>query len=111
AGELRSLINPTLHADNTPAARVYSAEPYVIAADVYTNPQHVGRGGWTWYTGSAGWVYRLIVGSLLGIVLKVDRLSIKPLLPPQWNQLKVHYRYHQTIYHIDVNRAPSLNRA
>ena len=102
AWELLSLINPVNHALKKADTKVYSVEPYVVAADIYTNPQHLGRGGWTWYTGSAGWLYRLVVETLLGITLQVDHLSFKPLLPASWKQVKVHYRYHQTFYHIEV---------
>ena len=79
---------------------MYKVEPYVIAADVYANPQHLGRGGWTWYTGSAGWMYRLIIESLLGLRLEVDHLRLQPLLPMQWKSLKIHYRYRETFHHI-----------
>ena len=75
-------------------------EPYVVAADVYAVAPHTGRGGWTWYTGSAGWLYRLMVESLLGLRLEVDKLRIAPCLPPDWRKFTVHYRYRQTVYHI-----------
>jgi cyclic beta-1,2-glucan synthetase len=65
-------------------------EPYVIAADVYAVAPHTGRGGWTWYTGSAGWMYRLIVESLLGLRLEVDKLHVAPCLPAHWPGYKVH---------------------
>jgi cyclic beta-1,2-glucan synthetase len=77
-------------------------EPYVVAADVYAVPPHTGRGGWTWYTGSAGWMYRLIVESLLGLHLDVDKLHFTPCLPAAWASFKVHYRYRDTVYHISV---------
>jgi cyclic beta-1,2-glucan synthetase len=77
-------------------------EPYVVAADVYAVPPHTGRGGWTWYTGSAGWMYRLIVESLLGIKLEKDRLHVEPCLPSDWEGFTVHYRHRETIYHINV---------
>jgi cellobiose phosphorylase len=77
-------------------------EPYVVAADIYALSPHTGRGGWTWYTGSAGWTYRLIVESLLGLKLEVDRLSFTPCLPADWKTFKVHYRYRETVYHITV---------
>jgi cellobiose phosphorylase len=63
---------------------------------------HIGRGGWTWYTGSAGWMYRLILESLLGLRLEVDRLHINPCLPVHWDTLKIHYRYRETVYHIAI---------
>jgi cyclic beta-1,2-glucan synthetase len=79
---------------------VYRAEPYVVAADVYAVAPHTGRGGWTWYTGSAGWMYRLITVSLLGLHLEVDRLHFAPLVPKHWTSFKIHYRYRETFYHI-----------
>ena len=69
------------------------------------SPPHTGRGGWTWYTGSAGWMYRLIVESLLGLRLEVDKLHIEPCLPADWEGFTVHYRYRETIYHIKVVQA------
>jgi cyclic beta-1,2-glucan synthetase len=102
AWELWNLINPVRHGDTPEAIATYKVEPYVVAADVYTNPEHAGRGGWTWYTGSAGWLYRLIVESLLGLRLEVDRLRIEPLIPPSWPAFDIHYRYRSAIYHLHV---------
>ena len=102
AWQLFDLINPVRHGDTAEAIAIYKVEPYVVAADVYTNPQHAGRGGWTWYTGSAGWMYQLITESLLGIHLEVDRLRVEPKLPPGWKNLDIHYRYRETVYHIHV---------
>jgi len=102
AWELFNLINPVHHGDTPEAIAVYQVEPYVVAADVYVNPQHAGRGGWTWYTGSAGWMYRLILESLLGIHLEVDRVRIAPLMPSDWASFDVHYRHRETYYHIHV---------
>ncbi|MGA2501695.1 MAG: hypothetical protein ABSH20_28480 [Tepidisphaeraceae bacterium] len=100
AWELFQLINPVRHGDSEAAIRKYKVEPYVVAADVYANPQHAGRGGWTWYTGSAGWMYRLITESLIGLHLEVDRLRFAPCLPADWQTFKIHYRYRETLYHI-----------
>ena len=105
AWELFSMINPVRHGDNEAAMRKYKVEPYVVAADVYANPQHSGRGGWTWYTGSAGWMYRLITESLLGLHLEIDRLRFAPCLPNDWESFKVHYRYRETYYHITLHNA------
>jgi cellobiose phosphorylase len=74
----------------------------VVAADVYYTKGHEGQGGWTWYTGSAGWMYRLLVEDLLGLRLEVDALSFSPLLPAEWGQYTLHYRYRNTFYHIRV---------
>jgi cellobiose phosphorylase len=81
---------------------IYKVEPYVVAAAGYALSPHIGRGGWTWYTGSAGWMYRLIVESLLGLRLEGDKLRFAPCLPADWNTVKVHYRYRETVYHISV---------
>jgi cellobiose phosphorylase len=75
----------------------------VAAADVYGVEPHTGRGGWTWYTGSAGWMYRLIVESLMGLHLEVDKLRIAPRLPAEWGSFKVHYRFRETFYHITIH--------
>jgi cellobiose phosphorylase len=102
AWELFTMINPVNHARSAGAAATYKVEPYVMAADVYAVAPHTGRGGWTWYTGSAAWMYRLIVESLLGLELAVDKLRFRPCLPADWEGFTVHYRYHETIYHIAV---------
>jgi cellobiose phosphorylase len=104
AWELTTMINPANHAKSREAIATYKVEPYVMAADVYAVAPHTGRGGWTWYTGSAGWMYRLIVESLLGLRLEVDRLSVAPCLPTHWQGFKVHYRYRETVYHIVVSQ-------
>jgi cyclic beta-1,2-glucan synthetase len=104
AWELFDIINPVRHGDDPAAMATYKVEPYVIAADVYLNPQHAGRGGWTWYTGSAGWMYRLVTESLLGLRLEVDRLHVAPLLPAAWPGFHVHYRHRETVHHIHVRR-------
>ncbi|HYK92395.1 MAG TPA: glycosyl hydrolase family 65 protein, partial [Acidobacteriota bacterium] len=102
AWELFSIINPVNHARTAEAMATYKVEPYVVAADVYALSPHTGRGGWTWYTGSAGWMYRLIVESLLGLRLEVDKLHFAPCLPADWKAFRVHYRYRETVYHIAV---------
>ncbi len=102
AWELFTLINPVTHALTPEDVAVYRVEPYVAAADVYAVSPHTGRGGWTWYTGSAGWMYRLITESLLGLRLEVDRLRFVPRLPAAWPSYKIHYRYRETLYHITV---------
>jgi cellobiose phosphorylase len=100
------LINPLAHGESPAGIETYKVEPYVVAADVYAVAPHVGRGGWTWYTGSAGWMYRLIVESLLGLKLRGDRLQVEPCLPADWNAFTVHYRYRETVHHITIHNAP-----
>ena len=102
AWELLTMINPVNHASSPEGIATYKVEPYVVAADVYALSPHNGRGGWTWYTGSAGWMYRLIVESLLGLRLEVDKLRFAPCLPADWKKFKVYYRYCETVYEIDV---------
>ena len=102
AWELFSLINPIMHGTTPAEISAYRVEPYVVAADVYGVAPHTGRGGWTWYTGSAGWMYRLIVESLLGLHLKADQLRITPCLPAEWTRFQIHYRYRETFYHITI---------
>ena len=105
AWELFSLLNPIRHAMDLTEVNRYKVEPYVVVADIYAVGPHTGRGGWTWYTGSAGWMYRLIVETLLGLRLEADQLWVSPRLPRAWESLKLHYRYRDTFYHITVKRA------
>jgi cellobiose phosphorylase len=107
AWELWAMINPIHHSSTPETIGVYKVEPYVIAADVYAVLPHTGRGGWTWYTGSAGWMYRLITESLLGFRLTVDRLQFEPRFPKDWKAFKVDYRFHETMYHIQVRTSDS----
>ena len=102
AWELLSLISPISHGSTPADIATYKVEPYVVAADVYAVAPHIGRGGWTWYTGSAGWMYRLIVESLIGLRLDVDKLRFVPCLPEEWQTFKLHYRYRDTFYHITI---------
>jgi cellobiose phosphorylase len=104
AWELFSLLNPIHHSGTAEQIATYKVEPYVVAADVYSAASHVGRGGWTWYTGSAGWMYRLLIETLLGANLEGDRLRLAPRMPRAWTTFKIHYRYRQTVYHITVAR-------
>ena len=107
AWELFEIINPVNHARTEDETDVYKVEPYVTAADVYAVAPHVGRGGWTWYTGSAAWMYRLMVESLLGLRLEVDHLRFAPCLPAQWREFTMHYRHRETVYHITVAQTPA----
>jgi len=109
AWELLAMINPVNHARSPEGIATYKVEPYVVAADVYALSPHTGRGGWTWYTGSAGWMYRLIVESLLGLKLEVDTLRFAPCLPADWKAFTLHYRYRETVYHITVLQTGAAN--
>jgi cellobiose phosphorylase len=105
AWELLNMINPVNHSDSLEACERYKAEPYVVAADVYAVAPHVGRGGWSWYTGSSGWMYRLILESLLGVELQADKLVLTPQLPIGWAGFRLHYRHRSATYTIAVTAA------
>ncbi len=100
--ELLQMINPLNHGKTPAAMAIYKVEPYVLAADVYSRAPHAGRGGWTWYTGSAGWLYRLITESFLGLQREGNKLTCTPCIPGEWESFKVHYRYKSAVYHIEV---------
>jgi len=100
--ELFDLLNPIHHAADQRAAEKYVAEPYVVAADVYSLPPHTGRGGWTWYTGSAAWMYRVGLESLLGFQLHGNSLRIEPCVPKDWPGFQVTFRRGATTYQIVV---------
>ena len=104
AWELTMMINPVNHARTPEDMSTYAVEPYVIAADVYALAPHTGRGGWSWYTGSAGWMYRLVLESLLGVTLQGDWLRFAPCLPLAWNGFSLRYRYRETYYNIAMRR-------
>jgi len=102
--ELLQYINPINHGRTAAEIEVYKAEPYVVAGDVYTLPPHTGRAGWTWYTGSAGWMYQLIMESLLGLFKEGNILRFNPCLPPEWKIVKLQYLYVDTMYHIQIQQ-------
>ncbi len=108
AWELLGMINPVTRGRSAAALDIYKIEPYVMAADVYAVAPHVGRGGWSWYTGSAGWTYRLIVESLLGLRREGERLHIAPVLPAEWRSFTLDYRYRDTLYRIFVLQSESV---
>ncbi len=103
AWELFGLLNPIHHASTPEQVNTYKVEPYVMSADIYAADPHVGRGGWTWYTGASGWMYRLTLETLLGITIENNQLRIAPCVPAHWQNYKIHYRYRDTVHHITVN--------
>jgi cellobiose phosphorylase len=109
AAELFHLINPIYHADTFEKASRYRVEPYVIAADVYSTPPHTGRGGWTWYTGSASWMYRLGVEAILGVSRVGSILKINPCIHKDWQEYEIEYRLGKTMYHIHVKNPQGVN--
>ena len=104
AWELMRMINPVQHGSTPESSAVYKVEPYVVTADVYAVSPHVGRGGWSWYTGSSGWMYRLILESLLGLTRTADRLSLAPRIPAAWPGYTLTYRYGASVYTIEIKR-------
>ncbi|PYS70368.1 MAG: hypothetical protein DMF69_13800 [Acidobacteria bacterium] len=110
AGELFSLLNPINHSSTRAGLHKYKVEPYVAVGDVYAVPPHTGRGGWTWYTGSAGWMYRAGLESILGFKLQADRLQIDPCIPRWWREFEITYRRNRAVYHIKVENPFGINR-
>ena len=104
AWELLRLINPLHHGDTAERLAIYKIEPYVVAADVYGVAPHTGRGGWSWYTGSAGWMYRLMIESLLGLKREGQGLRIEPCIPADWPGYSMRYRFGETVYRIEVKQ-------
>ena len=111
AWALLAMINPAHHAATPEGTARYKVEPYVMAADIYSVAPHTGRGGWSWYTGSAGWMYRLILESLLGVRLVTSRsgarLLLEPCLPADWPGCSIDYRYRDTLYRIEIIQSGS----
>ena len=110
AGELFSILNPINHASTPDAIQRYKVEPYVACADVYSSPSHVGRGGWTWYTGAAGWMYRAGLESILGFRLQGATLVLDPCIPTTWPNFGIQFRYHSAHYDIRVENPRGVSR-
>ena len=106
---LYQMINPLTHGNSAAAIETYKVEPYVVAADVYTAKGHLGRGGWTWYTGSASWMYRVGLEHLLGFVREGNVLRIQPCVPDSWPEFSISYRFGKSAYDITVKQ-PQLVR-
>ena len=110
AGELLRLLDPVLQADTREKADIYRVEPYVVCADIYSVPPHLRRGGWTWYTGSAAWLYRLGIEGVLGLHKHGDALSFDPVIPAAWDGFELTYRYGATRYQIQVSNPNHCQR-
>ncbi len=110
AGELFSILNPINHANTRAGMQRYKVEPYVACADVYSMPPHLGRGGWTWYTGSAGWMYRAGLEWILGFRLRGKTLVIEPCTPRAWNGFEMIFKYHSARYEIAVENPHGVSR-
>ena len=109
AVELFSMLNPINHSSNRAETFCYKVEPYVMAADIYSQAPHIGRGGWTWYTGSSAWMYRVGIEAILGFKLTGNKLEIIPQIHPEWKQYKIYYLYGQTPYEIEVLNPKGLS--
>jgi cyclic beta-1,2-glucan synthetase len=110
AFELFSILNPIHHANTRAAAHRYKVEPYVACADVYAMPPHVGRGGWTWYTGAAGWLYRAGLERILGFRVQGQTLVLDPCIPSAWPGFEIEFRYHSAHYQITVENPRGVSR-
>jgi cyclic beta-1,2-glucan synthetase len=110
AVEVLQMLNPIEHARTPDDAARYRTEPYAVAADVYSLESQPGRGGWTWYTGSASWMYRVWLEEVLGFKLRGDRLFIEPALPESWPGYELTFRYGQTEYRVEVENGPEPSR-
>lgn len=110
AADLFRLLNPIRHSDSPEKAQRYRVEPYVVAADVYSAEGVFGRGGWTWYTGSSGWMLRLGIEAILGLRRESDVLRIEPCIPSDWPSYRMTYRYGETVYDIEVENPRGVSQ-
>lgn len=108
--ELWNLLNPINHAATKQEAQHYRVEPYVVSADVYGAPPNTGRGGWTWYTGAAGWLYRVALEAMLGFRRQAQFLSIEPCVPADWPEFEIKYRHGSSTYRIHVDNPAGVCR-
>jgi cellobiose phosphorylase len=108
AVHLLRLMNPIEHAKTPSEVQQYKVEPYVVAADVYALENQHGRGGWTWYTGSAGWMYRVWIEGVLGLTVRGETLRLNPALPSDWSGFKLRYRHRTSLYEIVVEQTRDL---
>jgi cyclic beta-1,2-glucan synthetase len=110
AFELFQMLNPITHSDSAKAVDIYKVEPYVVAADVYSAKGHLGRGGWTWYTGSASWMYRTALEAILGFQQRGEELFLEPCIPARWKKFTIEYRFRSSTYEITVENPDGLQR-
>jgi cyclic beta-1,2-glucan synthetase len=110
AFELYQMLNPLTHGGTPEGIEVYKVEPYVVAADVYTTARELGRGGWTWYTGSASWMYRVALEAMLGLTKRGATLRVEPCVPEGWPAVTIEYRYGAALYVIVVHAPAQVRR-
>ena len=108
--ELFRILNPITHASSRAGLQRYKVEPYVVAGDVYAEPPHIGRGGWTWYTGSSGWLYRVAVETILGFQMRGMSFRVDPCISPDWPGFSLIFRYHSAVYRIRVENPSCVTR-
>ncbi|NLL51781.1 MAG: hypothetical protein GX248_03645, partial [Peptococcaceae bacterium] len=101
--QLFNMLNPINHSRTPIEVAKYKVEPYVMTADVYAVEPNVGRGGWSWYTGAAGWMYQAAIEGILGLEIKGDKLFIEPCVPNNWKEFEIYYRYKNSPYNIKVH--------
>lgn len=107
--DLYRMINPIEHSRTKDEARKYKVEPYVIPADIYSAENLIGRGGWTWYTGSSSWFYKIGIEDILGLKIKNNILKINPCIPKEWKEYSIRYRFKNSIYNIKVKNENAKN--
>ncbi|MBP3596904.1 MAG: hypothetical protein J6J60_05860 [Clostridia bacterium] len=107
--ELLSMMNPINHSKNIESINKYKKEPYVVAADIYSSKGMEGRGGWTWYTGSSSWFYKIIIEELLGFKIQDGYLKINPCIPKNWKNFEIHYKYKTSMYNFKINNFKEKN--
>ena len=110
AVRLLRMLNPIEHARDEKDCERYKVEPYVIPGDVYSLAGNVGRGGWTWYTGAAAWIYRVWLEEILGFQRRGDTLTINPVIPKDWSGFRLRYRFQNTTYNITVDNPDHCSR-
>jgi cellobiose phosphorylase len=110
AEELFRMLNPIYLADTPEKVERYQVEPFVVAADVYSVPPLNGHGGWTWYTGSSGWMYRLGIEAILGVRREGNAIRIEPCIPRRWREYEIVYRQGETLYRIRVENPQGVQR-
>ena len=109
ATELYRMINPIEHARYKEASQKYKVEPYVIAADIYGASNLAGRGGWTWYTGSSSWYYKVGIEYILGLKIKRGYLKVEPCIPKEWKEYQIQYKWKESIYNIKIKNPEGKN--
>ena len=109
AMELFDLLNPIHHGDGRDKVSRYKTEPYVLAGDVYGEAPLAGRGGWTWYTGSASWLYRIALEDILGFRLRGNKLTLAPCVPTHWPSYEITYKYKSATYQIQIENTAGGN--